>query len=560
LDSRENHRKQETEEEVAEPYSAAAIESSSMDYEARAWLKKGMAMKNHHKYESALEFIDKALESKSDYADAYLVKGVILGKLGRCNDALQCYDKAIELNPNSPQYLYVKGATLNSVDKHAEALECYDKALELDPNSTEVWLSRAFSLQKLGNLGEALKCYEEVLRRKPKDAKTWCRIGIVKTVLGDFDDALNRFDKALESDPDSVEALISKSIVLERLGRTSEAELCMRKARALREKYDNMIFMVAEAVENMAKQKPSKAGKAKEARKKPKVQITSWVKEALLDTEITDSLMRNLADLNRIKAIIFNLEGVITNLTATAVVERFREYFGSQGKDVPSEKLRELIYSGDNAKAVRIGEISLNEFLSLTIKYLEENYAVEIAPDKFKELLCTAFQLTEGIEDLILKLKDKGFKLAILTNNLGGTNKDIKKMLDGFSRSGKLSGYFDLILTSVDIKAKKPQKEAFIATLAALRVKPQEAVFIDDQLENVKKIRRYKMSGLHYDSIKDGRLENKPIIKELLTTEYRNWIRRELTELAKTGDEEIANKAKEMLQRIARAPKGEGLF
>ena len=49
----------------------------------------------------------------------------------------------------------------------------------------------------------------------------------------------------------------------------------------------------------------------------------------------------------------------------------------------------------------------------------------------------------------------------------------------------KLDKYFDVKVISSFYKMIKPNKEIYLKTLELLKVKPEEAIFIDDRLHNV---------------------------------------------------------------------------
>jgi len=81
-----------------------------------------------------------------------------------------------------------------------------------------------------------------------------------------------------------------------------------------------------------------------------------------------------------------------------------------------------------------------------------------------------------GTHYVLLKLKDKGTKLGILT--------DAPK-LKAWIRlaSMKLSNFFDVVITLEDTKKQKPSKEPFKVILQKLRLKPEECLMVGDRPE-----------------------------------------------------------------------------
>jgi len=78
-----------------------------------------------------------------------------------------------------------------------------------------------------------------------------------------------------------------------------------------------------------------------------------------------------------------------------------------------------------------------------------------------------------NVDYVLLKLKDKGIKLGIVT--------DAPK-LKAWIRlaSMKLTNYFDVVVTFEDTKQHKPSKLPFEAALKQLKLKPQECLMVGD--------------------------------------------------------------------------------
>ena len=85
-------------------------------------------------------------------------------------------------------------------------------------------------------------------------------------------------------------------------------------------------------------------------------------------------------------------------------------------------------------------------------------------------------------------LKEKGFKVALLTNN-GWVNEEKTKsvVLD------KLD-VFDVVVESCRVKMRKPDPDIYFYTAELLGVTPQECVFVDDLDVNIEGGKRVGMS------------------------------------------------------------------
>ena len=87
-------------------------------------------------------------------------------------------------------------------------------------------------------------------------------------------------------------------------------------------------------------------------------------------------------------------------------------------------------------------------------------------------------------------LREKGFKVALLTNN-GWLNKEKTEsvILDDLS-------LFDVVVESCRVKMRKPNADIYLHTAELLGLTPQECVFIDDLDINVEGAKKIGMAGV----------------------------------------------------------------
>jgi len=83
-----------------------------------------------------------------------------------------------------------------------------------------------------------------------------------------------------------------------------------------------------------------------------------------------------------------------------------------------------------------------------------------------------------GIEELLKTLKSR-YKMGIISNTISARAKEV---WDALKELG-LDGYFDLVLTSVDVGYEKPDLRIFREALSHFSVSPQEAVMIGDRIK-----------------------------------------------------------------------------
>ncbi len=144
---------------------------------------------------------------------------------------------------------------------------------------------------------------------------------------------------------------------------------------------------------------------------------------------------------------------------------------------------------------VKDAEIIRNEIFSVE-KYMNDLDAGNMTYEEYRERVVNAvpehlrkyadeavmyeihkLPLIDGMEELLAKLKNDGYRLFI-TSNLN--TRHAKQM-----REHRIAKYFDGMIFSAEIKVRKPFREFFEKACEEFDAKPEETVFIDDLAENV---------------------------------------------------------------------------
>ena len=97
-------------------------------------------------------------------------------------------------------------------------------------------------------------------------------------------------------------------------------------------------------------------------------------------------------------------------------------------------------------------------------------------------------QVLPGMEELLTRLKEKGFKLFITSN--------MDELHSAQMAEVPVTKYFDGMLFSSEVKARKPSAAFFKAALDRFGAKPEECLFIDDLAENVAGAAKCGIKGL----------------------------------------------------------------
>ncbi|MHC4310104.1 MAG: HAD family hydrolase [Planctomycetota bacterium] len=88
--------------------------------------------------------------------------------------------------------------------------------------------------------------------------------------------------------------------------------------------------------------------------------------------------------------------------------------------------------------------------------------------------------LFDGVAETLSRLKEKGIRLAILSDTESHEERVRQRLADL-----NIEQYFDVVLTSIDIGYIKPEPQAFEAVLRKLNSSKKESVFVGHDLDEL---------------------------------------------------------------------------
>lgn len=184
-----------------------------------------------------------------------------------------------------------------------------------------------------------------------------------------------------------------------------------------------------------------------------------------------------------IKAIIFDVGGVLIRTHDHGPRRRLEKQLGLE--EWESEV---LVFSGADGTAAQMGAITEDDLwrnighkLALNEEQLRE----------FQNEFWAGDALDQQLVALIHQLREAGYQTAIISNATD-------RLHDLLSEVHQIAGAFDLIVGSAEEKVMKPEHEIYRRTLKRLGVKPNQAVFIDDNKDNIRAARELGIHAIHY--------------------------------------------------------------
>ena len=183
-----------------------------------------------------------------------------------------------------------------------------------------------------------------------------------------------------------------------------------------------------------------------------------------------------------LRAVLFDLGGVLVRTEYQAPRQHLAERFGMDYDDMD----RIVFGGGANGSAAlaTVGKISEDEHWLNVMKVLKR-------PASECERIRAEFYAGDVIDrtllDFLRSLKPK-YKTGLISNAWSGLRKYILHE--------KFDDAFEYMVISAEVAVAKPDPKIFQIALEQLQVKPNEAVFVDDFIENIEACKKVGMKGI----------------------------------------------------------------
>ena len=175
--------------------------------------------------------------------------------------------------------------------------------------------------------------------------------------------------------------------------------------------------------------------------------------------------------MDRYEIIIFDLGKVVFDLSFDRTFQFWATESGRQLNDIKSKfRFDELFDKFERS------EISAVQFRAEVSQRLELNLSDEVFDKGWCDLYLDAYN---GIDNLLVDLK-RNYKLVALTN----TN-IIHERIWKVKYADTLR-HFENIFCSHELMTRKPESQVYQIVLDYFQVKPQQTIFLDDNIDNIK--------------------------------------------------------------------------
>lgn len=211
------------------------------------------------------------------------------------------------------------------------------------------------------------------------------------------------------------------------------------------------------------------------------------------------------------KVIIFDMDGTLIDSVGiwNEVDKNFIKKLGA------TEELDETSLQKQRDTLLRTFSKAENPYLEYC-KTLGEKYHSELSAEQILKLryevaqdyLKNKIDYKPFADELIRKLKEENFVLAIASTTRRDNMRIYQKQNENILKKKAIDDYFSLVLTRDDVKEMKPNPEVFLKVLEELKVKKEECLIFEDSLVGVEAAKNAGMEVVAmYDKYSDGERE-----------------------------------------------------
>ncbi len=191
-----------------------------------------------------------------------------------------------------------------------------------------------------------------------------------------------------------------------------------------------------------------------------------------------------------VRAVIWDMGGVLVRNMVPEPRIRLAEKYG-----LTEPQLENLVFGNPVSAKATVGEASVDELWEYVASVL--NIDRQDLP-AFVTAFWSSDRVDEDLVDFIQSLH-ASYKTGLLSNAFDDTRPSVSV------RFPRLLRVFDVSLFSAEEKVAKPDPRFYQLMLDRLEVNAEEAIFVDDFIENVEGARAVGITGVHFKNTQQAR-------------------------------------------------------
>ncbi len=194
--------------------------------------------------EKRLEYLNKAVNLKPDYAEAYFERAqlnnykILGGKMtaDESRNMLDDYNKAVKFSPENPEFYRERGYFyFHQLKESEKAFQDFDKMIALNPNNIDYLLVRSGHYQVIGKFEKAIADCTAILKLNPNDLNALHRRAAIYLQSGEYEKAIADLSAEIAIKPFAT-SYQNRAKAYRKLGKIKMAQADELKAKLLTKK------------------------------------------------------------------------------------------------------------------------------------------------------------------------------------------------------------------------------------------------------------------------------------------------------------------------------------
>lgn len=185
-----------------------------------------------NRFEESLTDLEYVLKIQPDHKLANFYTAYDYHMLGRLEQSIVQYKKLLVIDPGYINAWFNSGLIYNALKDNTKAKECFRKVIELDVNDPDAWYNLGVISNNISGFEEAITNLSAAIKLKSDYINAYIELAYAYSsqTPPNFNSAIECYDNILKYDSSNAKAYRSKAAILNELGKTDEAEICLLKA------------------------------------------------------------------------------------------------------------------------------------------------------------------------------------------------------------------------------------------------------------------------------------------------------------------------------------------
>jgi len=191
--------------------------------------------------------------------------------------------------------------------------------------------------------------------------------------------------------------------------------------------------------------------------------------------------------MKRIEAVLFDMDGVIFD-TERVYLDGWKKVFKKYGYEMTKEVYISVMGTGRKNVSKTFLDI-YGQDLPIIQMYEEKDREL------FKAIEEGQVTLKQGVKEILMLLKEKGYKTALATSAKRERTIKQLEMVD-------IEELFEVIVCGDEVEKSKPDPGIFLMAAKKLSINPENCIVVEDSPAGIKAAYNAGMIGFHVEDLK----------------------------------------------------------